>query len=219
MFRDTKPIVEFRGPWGVPIQISASIIALPLIIVDFGGTAQSLVYDLMFVAILVGSILLHELGHAWGSLVQGVPVQRIMLHAGGGFCERAGQAGRDQEELIVAMGPIVTLVLWAVAGLIAPFITDPEVAWVFWTVSGVNGFLAVLNLLPVQPMDCGKLFELLMLRYFHPRFAVTVCGAVGLFSAVAMLPLMLYGFISHGFLLFVVPSVLLHWRMIRQHTA
>ncbi len=39
-------------------------------------------YDIMFVLILFGSIFLHEFGHAWGRLIQGIPVTRIMLYGG-----------------------------------------------------------------------------------------------------------------------------------------
>ena len=129
MFRDTSPIFEFRGPWGVPIQIGGSLLLLPLMLIDLGGTPRGFAFDMMFVLILIGSIYLHELGHAWACLIQGVPVKRIMLYGGGGFCERTRSATRHEQELIVAMGPIVNLFLWAIAGLIAPFISDPEIAW------------------------------------------------------------------------------------------
>lgn len=219
MLRNTNPVFEFRGPWGVPVQIGASIIALPLLIVGFDVTFRSLAYDLMFLTILVGSILLHELGHAWACLVQGVPVKRIVLYGGGGYCESTISASRSQQELIAVMGPIVTIALWAVAGLIAPLISDPEIAWVFWTISSVNGFLALLNLLPLQPLDGGKLFELLMQRLFPSRFAIMVTGAAGLFCAVAWVPLMAYGFMTYGFVLILLPSVLIHWRMMREQSA
>ena len=219
MLRNTNPVFEFRGPWGVPVQIGASIIALPLLIVGFDVTFRSLAYDLMFLTILVGSILLHELGHAWACLVQGVPVKRIVLNGGGGYCESTISASRSQQELITVMGPIVTIALWAVAGLIAPLISDPEIAWVFRTISSVNGFLALLNLLPLQPLDGGKLFELLMHRLFPSRFAIMVTGAVGLFCAAAWVPLMVYGFMTYGFVLILLPSVLIHWRMMREQSA
>lgn len=214
MFRDNNPIFEFRGPWGVPVQVGASIILLPLILIDFGGTARSMAYDIMFLMILLGSIYLHELGHAWGSLVQGVPVKRIMMYGGGGFCERSRSATRYERELIVGMGPIVTLVLWASAGLIAPFMSDPEIRWVFQTISWVNGFLAVLNLLPVHPLDGGKLFELLLHRFLQPHAVRLISGLVGLIFAVIWVPLMIYGFVSFGFILFFIPSVRLHWQML-----
>lgn len=198
----------------VPVQIGASIILLPLILVDFSGNAQSLVQDLMFVAILIGSIFLHEVGHAWGCMIQNVPVRRIVMYGGGGYCEQSRSATRYEQELIVGMGPIVTLALWASAGLIAPLVKDPEVAWVFWTISSVNGFLAVLNLLPVNPLDGGKLFALLLMRFLDLRLATVISAVVGLIFAILWVPVMIYGFVEFGFILFFLPSVGLHWRML-----
>ncbi|MEM6386199.1 MAG: hypothetical protein AAF718_08195 [Pseudomonadota bacterium] len=192
-----------------------SILLLPLLLIDLFGTGREIVFDVMFVFILLGSIYLHELGHAWGCVIQGVPVRRIVLHCGGGFCQRARAATRYEQELIVAMGPIVTLTLWAVAGLIAPFIRDPEIAWVFWTISGVNGFLAILNLLPVNPLDGGKLFNLLMHRLCQPCLAIMISASVGLICALLWLPLTIYGFMQFGFVLFFLPAVALHWRLLR----
>lgn len=215
MFSNSSPIFAFRGPWSIPVEIGASLVILPLILIDFGGTSQMMAYDVMFLVILLGSIFLHELGHAWGCLVQNVPVRRIVLFGGGGFCEQSRSATRYQQELIVAMGPIVTIGLWALAGLIAPHIQDPQIAWVFWTISTVNGFLAVLNLLPVNPLDGGKLFALLMHRFFAARTAIIISGAVGLVFAILWVPVMIYGFVEFGFILFFLPSVALHWRMLK----
>lgn len=216
MFQDNNPIFEFRGPWGVPVQIGGSIVLLPLIFIDLGGSARDLAFDVMFLAILLGSIYLHELGHAWGCLIQGVPVKRIMLYGGGGYCERTRSATRYEQELIVAMGPIVTLTLWAAAGLIAPMISDPETRWVFQTIAWVNGFLAILNLLPVHPLDGGKLFELLLHRLLQPHLATAISATIGLVFAVLWLPLMAYGYMTFGFILFFLPSVRMHWEMLRQ---
>ena len=47
-----------------------------------------------FLAMVVGSIFLHEMGHAWGCLVQGIPVTRIVMYGGGGLCERSRSASR-----------------------------------------------------------------------------------------------------------------------------
>lgn len=216
MVTGSSPILQFRGPWGVPVEVNASIALLPLLLIDISGTQQSLAFDVMFVVILLSSIFLHELGHAWGCLVQGIPVKRIVMHGGGGLCERSRSATRHEQELIVAMGPIVNLVLWAGAGLIAPFISDPETAWVFWTISSVNGFLAVLNLLPVNPLDGGKLFAFGMHRLFRAPTAMLLGAVVGLVCALLWVPVMLYGFVSFGFILFFVPSVATHWQMLQQ---
>ena len=220
MFQDTNPIAEFRGPWGVPIQIGASLFLIPMVFVDlFTASPEGLMRDLIFVAVLIGSIFLHELGHAWGCLIQGIPVRRIMLYGGGGFCEHTRSANRYQQELIVAMGPIVNLVLWAVAGLIANMIADPEIWWVFATISSVNLFLAVMNLVPVQPLDGGKLFELFLYRVLPADAAIRVAGGVGLFLSVMWIPVMLMSFVFLGLMLFFIPSVRLHWQMLRYRQA
>ena len=219
MFRDNNPIFEFRGPWGVPVQVGASLILLLMIFVDFGGTPRDFVFDLMFFAILIGSIYLHELGHAWGCLIQGVPVRRVMIYGGGGFCEPSRSSSRYEQELIVAMGPIVNLTLWALAGLIAPFIADPEIAWVFLTIAWVNGFLFILNMLPVHPLDGGKLFELLLHRFLPSGVAITVSASIGLILAIIWIPLMAWTFLHIGVVLFFLPSVRLHWQMLRRERA
>ncbi|NNE78859.1 MAG: hypothetical protein HKN18_01180 [Silicimonas sp.] len=219
MFRDTQPIFEFRGPWGVPIQFGASIFILAIILIDFSGTPRSFAFDLMFFGILIGSIFLHELGHAWGALIQGVPVRRIMLYGGGGFCEHTRSATRHEQELIVAMGPIVNLALWAIAGLIAPMISDPETKWVFQTIAWVNGFLAILNMVPVHPLDGGKLFELLLHRLLPPDLAIRISAGVGLVLSVLWVPVMVLWFMTSGVALLFLPSIRLHWEMLRRQGA
>lgn len=169
----------------------------------------------MFLLLVLMSIFLHELGHAFGNLVYGVPVKRVVLYAGGGYCESSPISTPDEEEFIVAMGPVVTLALWAGAGLIAPFIADPEIAWVFYTLSIINFFLAVLNLMPVLPLDGGKLFYLMLLRVMPGQMATRIAGFVGLLVALAWLPGMLMGYYFLGFFLLFMPSIPMHWQMLR----
>ncbi len=212
MFNDTA-IAEFRGPWGVPVQIGGTLILLPLVFVSFTSGPIVLFYDLVFVAILLGSIFLHELGHAWACLIQGIGVRRIMLYGGGGFCELSQASTPHEDELIVAMGPIVNLVLWAVASLLGPMISDPEIAWAMETVAYINLFLALLNLMPVMPLDGGRLFLLLLLRFMRPGPAYRVAGALGLVIAIWWIPLLGFSYFAFGLVLFFLPSVRLNWRM------
>lgn len=215
MFGNDTPIATFRGPWGIPVQIGGSIIILPLIFIGFGGGAATLVYDLIFVAILIVSIFLHELGHAWGCVVQGVPVRRIMIHGGGGFCEHARSPDYRQQELIVAMGPIVNLAIWAVASLAAPAMTPGVAAWAVYWLGLINLFLALFNMLPVHPLDGGKLFQLLLLRFLPSGTATRVSGGVGLAVALLWIPGMLWLFFSVGLVLFFFPSIRMHWQMLQ----
>lgn len=216
MFSD-NPIHEFRGPWGIPVQIGVSIFLLPLFFIDFGGDARSLYYDVIFLGLVIGSIFLHELGHAWGYLVQGQPVRRIMIYGGGGFCQGVRSGTPREEEFVVAMGPIVTAVLWAGCGLIWPlFPVYNDFVWALHSLAWINGFLLLLNLVPVLPLDGGKLLHLLLLRRMRPALAEQVTGFVGVILTILWIPMMIWCFWSTGMVLFFFPPLMLHWRMFRQ---
>ncbi len=62
MFKETTLIYEFRGPFGIPVQIGGSLLMLIAFYVMMSG--GDLIWTASFIAMLVASILLHELGHA-----------------------------------------------------------------------------------------------------------------------------------------------------------
>lgn len=218
MFND-QPIFEFRGPWGVPVQIGASLFLLAFIFIDLGSSPEALIYDLVFFGLVLLSIFLHELGHAWGCLIQRVPVRRIMIYGGGGFCEHKRAPGPREDELIVAMGPIVNATLWALSSLAYPYVADPNLAWAVWAFMWINGALTLLNLLPVMPLDGGKLFHLLMQRLLPRTLAGRVAGFVGLVIAVLWIPAMVLCYVEFGLVLLFVPPFGVHYRMMTARTA
>ena len=116
----------------------------------------------------------------------------------------------------MAMGPIVNLALWAMSGLILPAMPAGDIAWAVETFGYINLFLAVFNLLPVMPLDGGKLFHLMLLRVLRPTLAEQVSGLVGVVITVLWIPMMIWCFWSTGLVLFFFPPLMLHWRMLRQ---
>ncbi len=208
-------IFQFRGPWNVPIEFHQSLIFLILIIVGFSFDPETLPYALGFVAILLGSILLHELGHAWGCLVQDVPVKRIVLYGGGGYCEHRRSTTSYEDELIVAMGPIVNLTLWASCSLLEPFVTSPDLSWILTVTADLNLWLALFNLLPLMPLDGGRLFHAVLHRFLPPRAATRITGFVGLIGVFLWVPLMVFAYVSFGFVFLFFPPILRHWHMAR----
>jgi len=215
MFNDTSTLIRFRGPWGIPIDIGGSIIVLALIFVSFSGGGVELAFSAAFFGLVILSIFLHELGHAWACVIQGIPVRRIMIYGGGGFCEQSQSASAYQTEFIVAMGPIVNLAIWAVASLVSDFIEPGYLWWALNALAQINLFLALLNLLPVQPLDGGKLFQLALMRALPGLLATQIAGGVGLIMALLWIPGMLYVFATYGLLLFFFPPLRLHWQMFR----
>lgn len=213
MFRDSA-LFEFRGPFGIPVQIGSSIIFLAFLFLSVGGDPAYIAYDIVFLLILILSIFLHELGHAWGCRVQGVSVRRIMIYGGGGFCEH-DPATRSEDELIVAMGPIVNLALWAICSLLTPYAANPDLSWALEAAADVNIILAVLNMLPVMPLDGGQLFQLALMRILPAPLATRICGGVGLLIALAWIPMMIACMYYFGFFLLFFPPIALHWQMLR----
>ena len=113
------------------------------------------------------------------------------------------------------MGPIVNLTIWAVASLVAPMVANISLAWGLYWLAMINLFLALFNLLPVHPLDGGKLFQLLLLRFLPARTATRISGGVGLVIAVLWIPGMLWLFFTVGMVLFFFPPVRLHLQMLR----
>ncbi|WGI22967.1 site-2 protease family protein [Amylibacter sp. IMCC11727] len=216
MFTNDTPIFTFRGPFGVPVEIGASIFLLAFIFIQPQNGIQ--LDNIIYFLLILLAIFLHEFGHAWGTLVQGHSVKRVMIYGGGGFCEGYRVLPRAEEEFVVAMGPIVNLALWAIFGLAYPFVIESSFYWlgkyVYWFYS-INFFLFCLNMIPVQPLDGGKLFFLTMMRFFDRDRAIKIAGFVGLVCAVLWIPAMIACFVLLGFLLIFMPSIRTHWQMFR----
>ena len=104
------------------------------------------------------------------------------------------------ELLAVAAGPGCNLLLWALLSLtgwppLAPF-------------AGAHLILGALNLLPVRPMDGGRLLWLLTALCTEPYTADRVAYAVGAVASAALLVLCLYLTLTTGAGLFLLPGVL-----------
>ncbi len=124
---------------------------------------------LVILTIYFLSIIVHESGHVWSARHYGLPIRSINFSFIGGNIELAPTSVpySAQFNLILA-GSAVNLVLSALAFLIA-FLAMPGVRLfslnpaylslvesIFW----INAGIGVLNLLPVEPLDGGALFEL-----------------------------------------------------------
>ena len=218
----TGPIIfRFNGVFGLPVEIGQTLAFLVFLFVGLTLMAGgSVLWVLVVIAMILGIIYLHELGHAWASLIQGVPVRRIVLHGGGGFCEQARSATAHQQEFIVAMGPLVNLALWAIGSLAADWVWSTGIGagmlgHYLSLFSMLNLMFFIFNLIPVQPLDGGRLLQLVLLRFVPPRMAMQITGAIGLVFAILWWPALLYLWFTTGWLLLFVPSIWLHYQMMR----
>jgi Zn-dependent protease len=121
-----------------------------------------------------GSIVLHELGHAFAALRNGIGISSIQLWIFGGMARMDRESPSPAAEFKVAIaGPLVTfaiVVALTAAGLVAVGAEEFKQAVLIESNSGVSGAMAAVgwlawinavvllfNLLPAFPMDGGRI--------------------------------------------------------------
>lgn len=110
------------------------------------------------------SILLHELGHAFRALHEGMEIDGITLWLFGGVARFKGMFPSARAEFGIAIaGPVVTLVIAALFGL--PALAGSQLAWPD-PLQGILDYLARINLLvlgfnlvPALPLDGGRVLR------------------------------------------------------------
>lgn len=116
-------------------------------------------------ALLVVSAALHELAHLVVARRQGQDVGGLILSYFGA-CVLVAQGQDDERDLgaivrYVAAGPAVSMALWlglaAGAELARPF--SGSLAMSLSVASALNLALLILNLMPVEPLDGGRLLR------------------------------------------------------------
>jgi Zn-dependent protease len=112
----------------------------------------------------MGSVLLHELGHALVSRRLGTGVRGITLELLGGYTEMERDAPRPAVEAAVSLaGPAVSLGLAAVAAASTVVLPHGTLAAVFaGQVAVSNAIIAVFNALPGLPLDGGRALQALV---------------------------------------------------------
>lgn len=150
--------------FGIPVEIQPWFwITLAILGAPRGGNGATQEGILvMFLFVLAGfiSILVHELGHALTGRKFGAQTA-VTLHAFGGYAVfPSARFTRWQDFLVTAAGPAIQFVLGAiffalylkfgskVSEFAKEFIADLAFISIFW---------AVLNLIPVLPMDGGRI--------------------------------------------------------------
>lgn len=131
-------------------------------------SARAFVAGLVGSALLVASILLHELGHCFVSTSLGLRVKSVTLYLFGGLSQLAGEPKRPRDAFLVAVaGPMVSLLLFAFF-LAASFalrgggaIAETAQA-VCESLAGLNFLLVAFNSVPGLPLDGGHVLRALV---------------------------------------------------------
>lgn len=158
--------IGLHGSWFVIFALVTWSLAtgyFPASYPDLSAVAHwlaALITSLLFFA----SVLLHELGHAFAALRNGIPVRNITLFIFGGVAQIEQEPRSPRVEFSIAIaGPLVSLglafvfeVLWLLDQSI-PFLAAPSM-WL----TRINLMLALFNLIPGYPLDGGRILRALI---------------------------------------------------------
>ncbi len=176
--------------FGIPVEVQPFFwVTMALI----GGaidadTSAALLYLALFVIAGTISILTHELGHALTIRAFGLPTS-ITLQAFGGFATYpSGILSRPKSFAVTAAGPFIQLILALLAylalELVPAIYNNPNASYFFWVLFAISLFWALINLLPVVPLDGGQLLNAILgpsrirITLWVSIITAVVCGTV-----------------------------------------
>jgi len=142
----------------IPLYIHWSFWLVLLYIGAAGGLHSSNPFVNMTLFVLLMTIVtLHEFGHALTARALGIRVDKISITGIGGIAELGDFRDAQKEFLVTLGGPLVNV---AVAILLWPLTTWGTERTLLDSLWLLNLVVLIFNLLPVYPMDGGRLFRI-----------------------------------------------------------
>ena len=146
------------------------------------GVVPGVLGTAAFVVALLGSIVLHELGHSLMARRYGIETADITLYLIGGVARLERMPRSSGPELLIALaGPAVNFAIVGVLGglLAALDVLGLPSSGFLWIVLYLNLGLGAFNLLPVFPMDGGRVFRAMLSGWLGRAQATEVAVALG----------------------------------------
>ncbi len=177
--------IETRVHWSVGLFA----LYLALSAAWSGGGAMSAGLAVCALGLVLGFVWLHELGHALMARHYGIGTRSITLSPLGGLASLSSLPRTPKQELHVALaGPLVNVALFVFALMVGQVVgREVGVAAVLIDVAiWSNAMLALFNLLPVFPMDGGRVMRAWLERSRGRLRATEITATVGGYLALAL---------------------------------
>ncbi len=179
---------ELGRIFGVPIYLDM-ILVLILILFSHryftGGDMQLMSVGILIIIGILASILLHELGHTLAARIWKVGTDEIEIGGLGGISRFSSSLPRSvfAQTVIYLAGPVANLLLWKgfeYLTLEAIVLGKPMLATALGSLTWINFWLLVFNLLPALPLDGGRTLEAWLTPLFGYRWGIRIVAGLGL---------------------------------------
>ncbi len=173
-----KTSIQIGKVMGIPIKLHITfLIILPIFVLVFANSpapfgfsvVESITLRYVFGGLaavsLFGCVILHELGHSYVALKNGVRIKNITLMLFGGVASMEEIPRNPKIELKMAMaGPGVSLMLAVIFTLLYSLVRpvvggDSPISILLHLLGALNVVLGIFNLIPAFPMDGGRLLR------------------------------------------------------------
>lgn len=177
-----------------------------------GFTTSGIIWSLLLFIGFIISLMLHELGHVIVADYFNIRTSSITLFPFGGISKIPDQPVQASKYILISLsGPIVNLAI----GILLLLSIHPYQA--YWMEPGNIGYvdhsnfifqmqvfnfsLGLFNLIPVFPMDGGRIAEILFSGKMNSRKAIQIERIISIVVALAMIALGVWKILPMAFLL------------------
>lgn len=209
-FRASFPVGRIAG---IEVRVHVTFVLLVgLLVLSAGDRTGGVARMLVWLGVVFGSVLVHELAHSLVGRRRGGSVRAIVLLPIGGVSQLERVPETPQAEFAVAVvGPLTSLGLAAVAGGLALAMGGSIGDWsvdagpFLGQVAAINLMLGLFNLLPAFPLDGGRVLRSLLERRMDDERATRLAATLGRGLGAAMIG---FGLFSNLWLVFIGVFVL-----------
>lgn len=173
----------------IPVQIRPTFWIFLLL---FAHISDDPIDNLIVGCVMFVSLLVHEYGHALTALYYGAQ-PRITLEAFGGNASYSSRGiSKRQDFFITLNGPLLESMLIMVSYVLLRSGVFAHHYYVLYALSAtmiLNALWLVLNLIPLEPLDGGKLLRYFLEKYFGEQ-GYKISLIIGLAAAAIVAPLL-----------------------------
>lgn len=170
----------------IPVTIHPQFL---LLLIFFTGIYQDLsLHGLLYGLIFTCSLLIHELGHGMAARYFGASPQ-IILEGFGGVTSYSNRMSEKQNFIVTLCGPLLESILIVIPYFLLKFAYFQHSIWEYYLylIMKINIFWLLFNLLPIEPLDGGKISRYL-LKIFFKEQEEKISNILGMVAVICGLP-------------------------------